>query len=76
MVGALRPDRGGHRHLRHDSGPAAPNQAAIQQQDPGATPSRFDRCIHAGATGTDHQHVGIHLPHRFIIPIQLPPCKA
>jgi hypothetical protein len=46
------------RHLRHHGRPAAADQAAVGKNDRSALPRRFQRRIHACATGADHQNVG------------------
>ena len=59
VVGRFLAERGRHRHLRHHGGAAASDQAAIGEQDVRAAARRFDRGVHAGGAGADHQHVGL-----------------
>jgi hypothetical protein len=63
VVGLFLAHRDCHGHLRHDGRAAAPDQAAIHQQHPGACARRRNRRVHAGATGPDDQDVSLqHQP--------------
>ncbi len=59
MVRRLGAERHGDRHLRHHGGAAAPDQAAIGQEDARAGARRLDRRMHAGAARSDDQDVGL-----------------
>ena len=61
MVGRLRAERDRDRHLRHDGGAAAPDQAAVDEKDAAARARRLDRRIHAGAARSDDQDVGLDM---------------
>jgi hypothetical protein len=54
VVGRLRAERDRHRHLRHDGGAAAADQAAIGEEDAATRARGLDRRIHAGGARSDH----------------------
>jgi hypothetical protein len=64
MIRRLLAQRCGDRHLRHDRGAAAPNQAAVRQNHRRTGPRGFKSRVHAGAAGTDHQDVGLDMRWR------------
>ena len=57
MIRHLLAQRDRDRHLRHDRGAAAADQAAIDQQHVGVRLVGRDRRRHAGGARADHQHV-------------------
>ena len=61
VVRRLRAERDRDRHLRHDGGAAAPDQAAVGEEDAAARAGSLDRRIHAGAARSDDQDVGFHV---------------
>ena len=63
IVRCLLTDRGRDRHHRHDGAAAAADQAAIGENDRGATLCRFERRIHASAAGADNQDIGFKFDH-------------
>ncbi len=58
VIRRLFAERRGDRHLRHDGGAAAPDQAAVRQHDRSSGFRGFEGRVHAGATGTDHEDIG------------------
>src|SRR5438270_4657037 len=64
LVGAFLAERRGDRHLRHDRGAAAADEALVDQQDPlGPGARRRKRGVHAGAAGADNQDVRLDVSH-------------
>ena len=61
VVGDFLAERDRDRHLRHDGGAAAPDQAAVGEKDAAAGARRLDRRIHAGAARSDDQDVGLDM---------------
>jgi hypothetical protein len=59
MVGDFFAERHRDRHLRHDGGAAAPDQAAVGEKDAAAGARGLDRRIHAGTPRSDDQDVGL-----------------
>ena len=63
VVRCLRTERDRNRHLRHDGGTAAPDQAAVDQEHVATRARRLDRRIHPGRARSDDQDVGFDM-HR------------
>ena len=64
VIGAMFAQGNGDRHLRHDRGPAAADQAAVDQVHAAAV-ARCGNCgIHAGAARAYYQYVTIESDHR------------
>ena len=61
VIWCLLAQSGCDRHLRHDSGAAAPDQAPIGKNDRSPTLRRVQRRIHARATGADHEDIGFEM---------------
>jgi hypothetical protein len=61
VIRRLLADRSRDRHLRHDGGAAAPDQAALGEEHAATRACRLDRRIHAGAARSDDQDVGLDL---------------
>jgi hypothetical protein len=65
VVGSLGAERDGDGHLRHHRGATAANQAAVGENHLTTAARRFNRRVHAGSAGSDHQNVRSRT-HRFL----------
>ena len=61
VIRRLRAERDRDRHLRHDGGAAAADQAAVEQEHVATCARSLDRGIHAGAARSDDQDVGFDM---------------
>ena len=61
VIRRLRAERDRDRHLRHDGGAAASDQAAVEQEHTATCARGLDRGIHAGAARSDDQDVGFDM---------------
>jgi hypothetical protein len=57
MVGGLRAEGNGNRHLRHHRGAAAADQAAVGEQNLAAAARRLDRRIHPGSARSSEDEI-------------------
>ncbi len=63
VVRLLMGDRSGDRHLRHDRGTTAADQALVEQEHRPPLACRGDRRIHAGPSRPDDKHVRGQMRH-------------
>ena len=73
VVGTFLSESRGDRHLRHDRGAAAADEALVGEEHPlGPGARRRERGVHSSAAGADNQDLGLDMGH----PSDFAPCPS